>query len=83
MKKNIGFRLNYGGKFAHAHRNTYTLTFFFFYHYGDEPEFFKMKRLVLEKGMAIHSSILAWKMDQGAWRAIVHGVAKRWIQLSD
>ena len=29
-------------------------------------------------GMAIHSSILAWRipMDRGAWWAIVHGVAK-------
>ena len=78
-KKNSGFSLNYGGKFAHAH----TLTHSLLYHYGDEPEFFKMKRLVLEKGMATHSNILAWKMDRGAWRAIVHGVAKRWTQLSD
>ena len=32
----------------------------------------------LEEGMAIHSSILAWRnsMDRGAWRATVHGVAK-------
>ena len=32
----------------------------------------------LEKEMAIHSSILAWRipMDRGAWRATVHGVAK-------
>ena len=32
----------------------------------------------LEEGMATHSSILAWKipMDRGAWRVIVHGVAK-------
>ena len=32
----------------------------------------------LEKEMATHSSLLAWKipMDRGAWRAIVHGVAK-------
>ena len=32
----------------------------------------------LEKGTAIHSSILAWKipMDRGAWWATVHGVAK-------
>ena len=29
----------------------------------------------LEKGMATHSSILAWRM--------VHGVAKSWTQLSD
>ena len=34
----------------------------------------------LEEGMATHSSILAWRisMDRGAWRAIVHGVAKSW-----
>ena len=33
----------------------------------------------LEEGMATHSSILAWRilMDRGAWRAAVHGVAKR------
>ena len=32
----------------------------------------------LEKEMATHSSILAWKnpMDGGSWRAIVHGVTK-------
>ena len=34
----------------------------------------------LEEGMAIHSSILVWRipMDQGTWRATVHGVAKNW-----
>ena len=38
----------------------------------------------LEKGMATHSSILAWRipMDRGAWQATVHGVAKSWTQLS-
>ena len=32
----------------------------------------------LEKGMAIHSSILAWRirMDRGDWQATVHRVAK-------
>ena len=32
----------------------------------------------LEEGMAIHSSILAWRipMDRGASRATVHGVTK-------
>ena len=31
----------------------------------------------LEKGMATHSTILAWEiMDRGPWWAIVHGVAK-------
>ena len=31
-----------------------------------------------EEGMATHSSILAWRilMDRGAWRAMVHAVAK-------
>ena len=31
-----------------------------------------------EKGMATHSSILAWRipMDRRAWWAIVHGVAR-------
>ena len=33
---------------------------------------------LLEEGMAIHSSILAWRipMDRGAWQATVHEVAK-------
>ena len=32
----------------------------------------------LEKGMATHCSILAWRIptDRGAWRATVHEVAK-------
>ena len=32
----------------------------------------------LEEGMAIHSSILAWRipMDRGPWWATVHGVTK-------
>ena len=36
-----------------------------------------------EEGMAIHSSILAWRipMDRGAWQATVHGVAKSWTGL--
>ena len=39
----------------------------------------------LEEGMATHSSILAWRipMDRGAWWAIVHGVTKSRIWLSD
>ena len=39
----------------------------------------------LEEGMAIHSSILAWRipMDRGAWWATVHAVAKSWTRLSD
>ena len=37
------------------------------------------RKAPLEKGMATHSSILAWRvhpMDRGAWRAIVHGAAQ-------
>ena len=32
----------------------------------------------LEKSMATHSSILAWRipMNRGAWRATVHGVTE-------
>ena len=32
----------------------------------------------LEESMAIHASILAWRipMDRGAWQAIVHGIAE-------
>ena len=32
----------------------------------------------LEEDMAIHSNILAWRipMDRGAWRDVVHGVAR-------
>ena len=39
----------------------------------------------LEKGMATHSSILAWRipMDREVWWATVHGVTKSWTQLSD
>ena len=40
----------------------------------------------LEKGMATHSSILAWgriPMDRGAWQATVHAVAKSQTRLSD
>ena len=34
----------------------------------------------LEKGMATHSSILAWRilMDRGAWWANVHEVTESW-----
>ena len=34
----------------------------------------------LERGMATHSSILAWRipMDRGAWQVTVHGVTKNW-----
>ena len=39
----------------------------------------------LEEGMAIHSSILAWRIpkDRGAWWATVHGVTKSQTQLSN
>ena len=39
----------------------------------------------LEKGMATHSSILAWRipMDRGAWWATVHGVTMNWAWLSE
>ena len=39
----------------------------------------------LEKGMATHSSILAWQipMDRGGWWAAVHGVTQSRTQLSD
>ena len=32
----------------------------------------------LEKGIATHSSILAWRILQRAWEATVPGVTKRW-----
>ena len=34
----------------------------------------------LKEGIAIHSSILAWRvsMERGSWRATVHEVAKNW-----
>ena len=38
----------------------------------------------LKEGMAIHSSILAWRIlkDRGAWRSIVHGVtqSRTWLK---
>ena len=39
----------------------------------------------LEKGMAAHSSILAWRipMDRGAWWATVPGVTRSQTQLID
>ena len=38
----------------------------------------------LEERMAIHSSILAWRilMERGTWQATVYGVAKSWTRLS-
>ena len=38
----------------------------------------------LEKDMATHSSILAWKIPwTGAWRATVREVSMSWTRLSD
>ena len=39
---------------------------------------------LLEKDMATHSSILAWRiaMDRGTWQATVPGITKNWTQLS-
>ena len=39
----------------------------------------------VEKDMAIHSNILAWKIpiDRGAWQVPVYGVTKSRTQLSD
>ena len=39
----------------------------------------------LEKGMATHSNVLAWRipMDRGAWWAAVHGVTESQTGLSD
>ena len=39
----------------------------------------------LEKGMAAHSSILAWRihMDRGAWQVTVQGVANSRTQLNN
>ena len=40
----------------------------------------------LEKEMVTHFSIFAWKInpkEREAWQAVVHGVAKSQIQLSD
>ena len=38
----------------------------------------------LEKEMATHSSILAWKIPwRGAWQTTAHRVTKSWTQLSD
>ena len=40
---------------------------------------------LLEKEMATHSNILAWRIPwfKGAWRATVHGMTKSWTPLSD
>ena len=36
----------------------------------------------LDKGMATHSSVLAWRipMERRAWQATVHSVAKSWTE---
>ena len=43
-----------------------------------------VRKISLEKEMATHSSILAWRnpMDRGARWAIVRGVTKSWTRLS-
>ena len=40
---------------------------------------------LLEEGLAMHSSILAWRIpvDRRAWWATVHGVTKSQTRLSD
>ncbi|CAM9216019.1 unnamed protein product [Rangifer tarandus platyrhynchus] len=42
-------------------------------------------KIPLEKEMATHSSVLAWRipMDKGAWPGTVHGVAESLTRLSD
>ena len=37
-----------------------------------------VRKIPLEKGIATHSSIIAWRIpgDRGAWEATVHRVAK-------
>ena len=39
----------------------------------------------LEKGMATHSSVLAWRIsvDRGAWQTTVHGIAESQTRLND
>ena len=43
-----------------------------------ETQVRSLVRKILQKEMATHSSILAWRtpLDRGAWWATVHGVAK-------
>ena len=55
------------------------------YSVGDLGSIPGLGKIPLEKVMAAHSSILAWRisMDRGAWRAAVHGVEKSRTQLSD
>ena len=37
----------------------------------------------LEKEMATHSNMLAWRTPRSLWCATVHGIAKSWAQLSN
>ena len=37
----------------------------------------------LEEGIATHSSILAWRINRGAWRAVVHRVTKSQTRLNN
>ena len=48
-------------------------------------DYYMTQSCYLEKEMATHSSVLAWKnpMDRGAWQAAVRGVAKSRTPLSD
>ena len=46
----------------------------------------KLQELVMEgegNGNPLQYSRLENSMDRGAWRTTVHGVAKKWAQLSD
>ena len=46
--------------------------------YGSPNGLTQWYKNFVEKKMATHSSILAWRipMDRGTWQAIVHGVAE-------
>jgi len=39
-----------------------------------------VRKIPLEKGMATHSSILAWRipLTEEPWQATVHGVTQSW-----
>ena len=49
-------------------------------HFPLFTEALSLSRLIHEKGMATHSSVLAQRipMDRGAWQATVHVVAESW-----
>ena len=51
----------------------------------ETPVLFLGWEVPLEKGLATHSSILAWiiPMDRGTWWATVYGVPKSQSQLND